>query len=147
MLEREHGRRFRLFANSWSDFDNQVPTAWRTDLWDLIRKTPRLDWQLLTKRPQNIRKMLSPEWGNGCPPVARQGCSSADHGNSRSREYQETIGRLSWRPLSFLAYIIAGAGGKEARKRPRAEMVGEGARLVRFSARPVAHDFFPGGAV
>jgi len=34
--------------------------------------------------------------------VARQGCSSADHGNSRSREYQETIGRLSWRPLSLL---------------------------------------------
>jgi len=29
----------------------------RTDLFNLIDKTPNLDWLLLTKRPQNIRKM------------------------------------------------------------------------------------------
>jgi protein gp37 len=30
--------------------------------WDLILKTDYLDWQLLTKRPQLIHKMVPPEW-------------------------------------------------------------------------------------
>lgn len=64
------GRRIRVFCASLADvFDNQVPTEWRTDLWALIRATPSLDWQLLTKRPQNIAKMLPPDWGNGWPNV------------------------------------------------------------------------------
>jgi protein gp37 len=46
-----------------------VPEAWRTDLFKQIRETPNLDWQLLTKRPQNISKMLPPDWGNGYPNV------------------------------------------------------------------------------
>lgn len=49
----------RVFCASLADvFDNQVPTEWRTDLWRLIRETPNLDWLLLTKRPQNVVKML-----------------------------------------------------------------------------------------
>lgn len=59
----EHGRRQRVFCSSLADvFDNQVPTEWRDDLWALIRDTPALDWLLLTKRPQNIRKMLPAYW-------------------------------------------------------------------------------------
>ncbi|KFC62738.1 Bacteriophage protein gp37 [Devosia sp. LC5] len=59
----EHGRRQRVFCSSLADvFDNQVPTEWRDDLWALIRDTPALDWQLLTKRPQNIGKMLPAFW-------------------------------------------------------------------------------------
>ena len=30
---------------------------------------PNLDWQLLTKRPENIEKMLPPDWGEGYPNV------------------------------------------------------------------------------
>jgi len=53
------GWRPRVFCASLADvFDNQVPAAWRDDLWALIAETPSLDWLLLTKRPQNIRKML-----------------------------------------------------------------------------------------
>lgn len=60
----EHGRRQRVFCASMADvFDNQIDPAWRIDLWELIRQTPDLDWQLLTKRPQNIRKMLPLAWG------------------------------------------------------------------------------------
>ena len=60
------GRRARVFCMSWADvFDNQAPPAWREDLWTLIRATPELDWMLLTKRPQNIRKMVPPDWGAG----------------------------------------------------------------------------------
>jgi protein gp37 len=43
-------------------FDNQVPREWRADLWALISDCPNLDWLLLTKRPQNIAKMLPPAW-------------------------------------------------------------------------------------
>jgi protein gp37 len=34
-----------------------VEISLRRDLFELIDQTPHLDWQLLTKRPENIRKM------------------------------------------------------------------------------------------
>ncbi|OCC01739.1 hypothetical protein BA190_27650 [Labrys sp. WJW] len=62
------GRRFRVFCASLADvFDNQVPSRWRDDLWHWIEMTPHLDWLLLTKRPQNIAKML-PTADIGCRP-------------------------------------------------------------------------------
>lgn len=65
MFEATHGRRQRVFCASLADvFDNQVDDEWRRDLFDLIRATPRLDWQLLTKRPHNIRRMLPSDWGS-----------------------------------------------------------------------------------
>jgi protein gp37 len=36
-------------------------------LWLLIRDTRHLDWQLLTKRPENILRLLPPEWRAGLP--------------------------------------------------------------------------------
>jgi protein gp37 len=51
-LLRQHGGRF----------DNEVPPAWRVDLWALIRETPHLRWLLLTKRIGNAPKMLPPDW-------------------------------------------------------------------------------------
>ena len=58
-FEATHGRRQRVFCASLGDvFDNKVPDEWRSDLWALIAATPHLDWLLLTKRPQNIAKML-----------------------------------------------------------------------------------------
>lgn len=62
----EAGVRRRVFCASLADvFDNQVPVIWREDLWELIRETPSLDWLLLTKRPQNLAKMLPPDWAHG----------------------------------------------------------------------------------
>lgn len=59
---RAAGERHRVFCASLADvFDNQVSEEWRADLWRLIRATPDLDWLLLTKRPQNITKMLPSE--------------------------------------------------------------------------------------
>jgi protein gp37 len=53
------GIRRKVFCASLADvFDNQADPEWRADLWILIAKTPHLDWLLLTKRPQNIAKML-----------------------------------------------------------------------------------------
>jgi protein gp37 len=55
----KEGRRARVFCASMADvFDNAVDPDWREDLWALINDTPNLDWLCLTKRPQNIAKML-----------------------------------------------------------------------------------------
>ena len=69
-MARASGRRRRVFCASWADvFDNQVPREWRVDLFELIRATPELDWLLLTKRPENIRRMLPVDWIDGWPNV------------------------------------------------------------------------------
>lgn len=55
----QHGRRQRVFCASLADvFDNEVPTEWRNDLFELIAATPHLDWLLLTKRIGNVARML-----------------------------------------------------------------------------------------
>lgn len=57
------GRRPRVFGGSLCDvFDKEVPTEWRADYWHLIRNTPELDWLLLTKRPQLVRRMVPRDW-------------------------------------------------------------------------------------
>ncbi|CDN87365.1 Gp37Gp68 family protein [Hydrogenophaga intermedia] len=54
-----HGRRQRVFCASLADvFDNEVPDAWRADLFTLIAATPNLDWLLLTKRIGNAHRMI-----------------------------------------------------------------------------------------
>jgi protein gp37 len=69
-FQHKHGRRQRVFCASLADvFDNQADPVWRADLFALTRACHYLDWQLLTKRPQNIRKMLPPDWANGYPNV------------------------------------------------------------------------------
>jgi len=57
------GFRPRVFCASYADvFDNEVPDAWRADLWEVIRATPLLHWMLLTKRIGKAPKMLPPDW-------------------------------------------------------------------------------------
>jgi protein gp37 len=51
-------------------FDNHrsIHPEWRRDLWQMIEDTPHLDWQLLTKRPQNFAKLAPARWiHDGCP--------------------------------------------------------------------------------
>jgi protein gp37 len=50
------GKRVKVFCGSLMDVfeDNQQVSNWRSELFDLIDKTPMLDWQLLTKRPEKI---------------------------------------------------------------------------------------------
>jgi protein gp37 len=65
-FRKEHGHRPRVFCASLADvFDNQVHLSWRADLFALIRECRRLDWLVLTKRPQNIERMLPKDWGEG----------------------------------------------------------------------------------
>lgn len=62
---RAKGTRFRVFCASLADvFDNHksIDAEWRKDLYDLIERTPHLDWLLLTKRPQNIKMFAPATW-------------------------------------------------------------------------------------
>ena len=63
-------KRYRVFCASMADvFDNAAPQLWRDHLWLTIAATSYLDWQILTKRPENIAKMLPNSWGDGWPNV------------------------------------------------------------------------------
>ncbi len=62
------GTRPRVFCSSLADVFEDHPaidTQWRCDLWELIDKTPYLDWLLLTKRPENIGH-FAPKGGFTC---------------------------------------------------------------------------------
>lgn len=59
------GVRKRVFCASLADvFDDHpsIEPTWRADLWNLIERTPHLDWLLLTKRPENIERFIPDRW-------------------------------------------------------------------------------------
>lgn len=57
------GESRRVFAGSMCDLFEDAPMNWeRSRLVSLIDRTLWLDWILLTKRPQNIGKMLPADW-------------------------------------------------------------------------------------
>src|SRR5712671_6808752 len=57
------GTRRRVFCASMADvFEQRTDlNPWRARLWKLTEETPKLDWLLLTKRPENIA--ASVRWG------------------------------------------------------------------------------------
>jgi protein gp37 len=59
--------RHKVFCASLADVfeDNDKVTEYREELWQLIRETPWLDWLILTKRPENIKRFLPEDWGTG----------------------------------------------------------------------------------
>lgn len=59
-----------IFTCSMSDFFIEEADPWRPEVWDIIRRTPHLTYQILTKRPERIRQSLPPDWGRlGWPNV------------------------------------------------------------------------------
>jgi protein gp37 len=80
------GVRRRVFCASLADIfeDREDLDVIRADLFDLIRRTPNLDWQILTKRPEAVLRILRrvgiatdsvdvarmmAQWCGGDPPV------------------------------------------------------------------------------
>jgi protein gp37 len=52
-------RRARVFCASMADImDDEAPEGARERLWELIDRTPNLNWQLLTKRPHRYERHL-----------------------------------------------------------------------------------------
>lgn len=48
------GATFRVFTCSWSDFFIPEADAWREEAWGIMAMTPRITYQLLTKRPGRL---------------------------------------------------------------------------------------------
>jgi protein gp37 len=100
-FQAKFGRRQRVFCASLADvFDNQAEPEWRFVLFELIRLCDQLDWLLLTKRPQNIKKMLPPDWGNGYANVWL-GTTAED-----AKAYKQRVGHLLKIPatIRFVSY-------------------------------------------
>ncbi|HET8895415.1 MAG TPA: DUF5131 family protein [Gaiellaceae bacterium] len=54
-----------VFTCSWSDWFHPGADAWRDEAWQIIRATPHLTYQILTKRPELISDRLPADWGDG----------------------------------------------------------------------------------
>lgn len=118
------GKRHLVFCSSLSDvFDNEASPEWRADLFRMIKATPALTWQLVTKRIGNAARMLPPDWGAGYPNVwlistiVNQDEADRDlpklvavpahvHGVS----YEPALGPVDWSPwfAHGLSWVIIG---------------------------------------
>lgn len=106
------GVRRRVFCSSLADVFEDRPelVSPRRRLWDLIMATPSLDWLLLTKRPQNVARMLGP---NGIGVYAKEGIVPCPQPNvwigastEDQRAYEERIEHLMSAPAAvrFISY-------------------------------------------
>lgn len=87
-LAAESGTRARVFCASLADVFEDRPelVEWRAELFALIEATPNLDWQLLTKRPELIMRMVPDSWAlDGFPPNVWIGTSVEDQERADER--------------------------------------------------------------
>jgi protein gp37 len=121
--EAASGTRARVLCASMADvFDANAPVGELQRLWALIRRTPSLDWLLLTRRPGRIPRNLPPDWGDGYPNVWL-GVSVEDSETARQRVpvlvaiparlrfvcYEPILGPVDLRPWTDgLHWVIAG---------------------------------------
>ena len=59
----------RVFTCSLSDWFHEGADQWRAEAWEVIRRCPNLQFQVLTKRPLRIADHLPADWGDGYPNV------------------------------------------------------------------------------
>lgn len=118
------GKRMKVFCGSMMDWcDNKVPDQWRDNLFELIKATPMLDWQLLTKRATLIKKCLPDDWGDGYDNVwLGVTCEDMEYGYPRIDELRKIPAKvrfISAEPLlerlknidkhyKFIDWIIVG---------------------------------------
>lgn len=94
----EDGTRPFVFCASLADiFDNQVPQDWRGEAFAVMRKTPRLVYLLLTKRPQNIVKLANAV--GGLPSNAAIGTTVEDQQRANVNLMALDSARLQTNPL------------------------------------------------
>lgn len=115
------GIRHKVFCASMADvFEERAPEGQLERLWDLIRITPNLDWQLLTKRPQLIAEKLPADWGAGYSNVwlgtsvedervlDRVHCLAAVPSVVRFLSIEPLIGPIRCLPLDGIDWVIVG---------------------------------------
>ena len=79
------GQRRRVFCASMADVfeDRRELDEWREKLWALIDATSQLDWLLLTKRPEMVRRLVP--WGVNWPHNVWLGTTVEDQDSAESR--------------------------------------------------------------
>lgn len=92
----------------------------RVRMWELIRKSPHLTFQMLTKRPENIPNCLPPDWGEGYPNVwlgttiednrvkHRADALRAVNARHRFISYEPAIGPANEVDLTGIDWVICG---------------------------------------
>lgn len=55
------------FTCSWSDWFIGEADAWRAEAWNIVKHTPMITYQILTKRAGRILSCLPPDWYGGYP--------------------------------------------------------------------------------
>lgn len=58
-----------VFTCSWSDWFHKDADPWRDEAWQIVKNTPHLTYQILTKRPGRMARHLPADWGSGYPNV------------------------------------------------------------------------------
>ena len=82
MLAHRVKERRRVFCASMADVfeDREDLAPHRRRLWNTIRRTPNLDWLLLTKRPENIERMVPLSWLRDPEPNVWYGTTAENQG-------------------------------------------------------------------
>lgn len=112
---RAAGKRERVFCLSMGDVfeDRRDLDSARALLWALIAATPNLDWLLLTKRPENIAKLVP--WGATWPTNVWLGVTAETQENADQRiplilQYPAAVHFVSAEPLleaiSLTRYLV-----------------------------------------
>ncbi len=154
-LARENGMPFRVFCASMADVfeDRQDLNESRARLFTLIEDTPFLTWLLLTKRPENMRRLAPGRWDYQWPRNIWAMTTVEDQKNAlirlthlevvpariRGISYEPAIGpvRISWSRYKINWVIAGGESGAGAREMPL-----QWARDVRDDARAGGTRFF-----
>lgn len=148
-----------VFCASMADVFEDRPELeeWRAELWDLIVATPYLTWQLLTKRPENIVRMMPDRWITGIPQNIWIGATAENQQQLEKRiEYLAVLNCtrfISCEPLigpihdigidvsdgsAFVEWVIVGAESGHGARPMRLEW----ARWLRDQARDRGAAFF-----
>lgn len=123
-------QRLRVFTCSMSDFFHPGADCWRNEAWQVIKDCHRLDWLILTKRPELIPDRLPSDWGPGYPNVwlgvtagCRKSLSRLSVLNTiparlRFLSAEPLLERLDLRPhLKWLDWVITGCENAHKTKR------------------------------
>lgn len=95
--EKDGDRPFVFCASLADIFDNQVDPQWRADAFEVMRKTPRLVYLLLTKRPQNIVRLA--DAAGGLPENAAIGTTVEDQKRADINLPALQVAKIELRPL------------------------------------------------
>lgn len=147
-------RHHLVFTSSMCDVFEDHPTIdrERQKLWPLIRATPHLTWQILTKRPDRIAANLPPDWGAGYHNVWLGTSIERDDYCHRAEilkaipavvhfiSYEPALGPLPSLDTRGLEWVIV--GGESGREWRAHEMDHAWAREVRDKCQTTGTAFF-----